>query len=188
MVRASALCLGIGFAHVLAFLRLPVPTIPRAVIDLRRSVDPNLSRRTTRGSRAAGDLRTHRRACRRRRRGSWSGRGPRCRSCCGGRRGRRGRCRRRCTFRSRGDSRLVDPTVMTAGAFARRCRGCSVLAQHGPGSSCSRSVCRRGGSSRCCGRCRTAGGRRAARLVYTAMMTASTFAGGRRGCSILAKD
>src|ERR1700736_587721 len=54
VVCASTHRLGVGFAHVLPFLRLAIKLSPRAVIHLRRSVHPHHARPPARSSSSRG--------------------------------------------------------------------------------------------------------------------------------------
>jgi hypothetical protein len=103
MVCASTRRLGVGFAHVLPFLRLAIKLSPRAVIHLRRSVHPHHSRPP---ARSGGSRRLRRRRCGSVRLGSGS------RSRCCRRLSRRSRSSGSCSLRTR--SRSSRPPVLHA--------------------------------------------------------------------------
>ena len=125
MVGAKALGLGIGLAHVLAFLGLAIPLIALAMVDLGLRVNPYLAWTTTRCSSGRWGLS----GLRGRRRSS------RCRGWCWGwcwRRCSRGRCGWRRAGPGRGGVPIFYPLVPRAGAFFRggSCV-CAVLAHTG---------------------------------------------------------
>src|SRR5512135_784147 len=64
MIWLKAFRGGVGFGHVLTFLRLAVPPVAGAVINLRFGIDPNSARATARRGRSSRRLgRSRRRRC-----------------------------------------------------------------------------------------------------------------------------